>query len=112
MLLLIGAGLFGDWRQWLPWPKLLHHSYTNFDRFRVYGTAPWCFLQDSKDENTLQCHYLSENHCRFANYFQVDAAISNLKPDERGICVPNPLNGRASAGRAPTVITVEPSAPQ
>ena len=28
-LAVAGALVFADWRQWLPWPKLLHYSYTN-----------------------------------------------------------------------------------
>jgi hypothetical protein len=107
ILVIVGAVLFADWRQWLPWPKLLHHSYTNFDRFQIYGEAPWCFLLDPKDDSA-DCHYLSENHCQHAR-----ADLLRMgKPEDSGVCVPNPLNSRAGAGRAPTFTTTAPDASQ
>jgi hypothetical protein len=85
-LIAVSTVLFADWREWIPWPRLLHHSYTKFDTFKIYGRAPWCSLLNSNDD-TVDCQYLSENHCMLAN-----AAMLNLsKPEERVVCVPNPL---------------------
>ncbi len=101
-LVVAGAILFADWRQWLPWPKLLHHSYANFDRFQIYGKAPWCLLFDSID--VADCHYLSEAHCQLRN-------AGSLNPSKReggDLCVPNPLTNRAGAGRV-SIITVAPN---
>jgi hypothetical protein len=100
-LAVVGAILFADWREWLPWPKLLHHSYSYFDRYKIYGRAPWCFLINPNDESPY-CYYLSENHCRLAN----PELLTTLgKPEDSALCVPNPLNSRAGAGRVPMVIT-------
>jgi hypothetical protein len=100
----VGAILFADWRQWLPWPKLLHHSYANFDRFQIYGKAPWCFLSKSNDD-LVQCDYLSEYHCQLANAGR--QPLSTPEAD-RALCVPNPLTNRAGAGRVP-MVTVAPN---
>jgi hypothetical protein len=103
ILVMVGAVLYADWRMWLPWPKLLHYRYANFDRFQIYGKAPWCFLLNSK-EDSADCHYLSQQHCGLAN-----APFMNMsEPEDRGVCVPNPLNSRADAGRAP-IVTVAPN---
>jgi hypothetical protein len=100
LLAAFGAVLFADWRMWLPWPKLLHYRYTNFDTFQIYGKAPWCFLWGSNDKSA-DCHYLSQEHCVLAR-----APLMNLgEPEDRGVCVPNPLNNRTNAGRTPMVIT-------
>jgi hypothetical protein len=99
--LVVGALLlFAAWRTWLPSPRLLHYSSANFDTFQIYGHAPWCFLFNSTD-NSVDCHYLSENHCQLANA----SLIAKSKPEDRGLCVPNPLNSRAAEGRAPIVTT-------
>jgi hypothetical protein len=98
-LAVVGAILFADWRQWLPWPKLLHYRYTNFDTFQIYGKAPWCFLSNTYD-HTADCHYLSQEHCTLTN--AVFMGYLN-KPEDRGLCVPNPLNSSAGVGRIPTV---------
>jgi hypothetical protein len=100
VLLVVGALLFAAWRMWLPSPRFLHDSYADFDTFQIYGHAPWCFLYNSQD-NSVDCRYLSENHCQLANASLV--AIS--KPEDRGLCVPNPLESRAGDGRAPAVVT-------
>lgn len=96
-LAVVSAILFADWREWLPWPRLLHHSYVNFDRFQIYGKAPWCFLFNSTTDVWPDCHYLSEKHCQLANAGEL--SLSGSKPEDRGLCVPNPLNSRAGAGR-------------
>lgn len=98
VLLVVGALLFATWRIWPPSPRLLHYSHANFDAFQIYGHAPWCFLYNSTD-NSVDCHYLSENHCQLANA----SLIAKNKLEDRGLCVPNPLNSRAAEGRAPTV---------
>jgi hypothetical protein len=100
VLLVVGALLFAAWRMWLPSPRLLRYSYANFDTFQIYGHAPWCFLFNSTD-NSVDCHYLSENHCQLANA----SLIERSKPEDRGLCVPNPLNSGAAEGRAPVVVT-------
>jgi hypothetical protein len=100
VLLVVGALLFAAWRMWLPSPRLLRYSYTNFDAFQIYGHAPWCFLFNST-ENSVDCHYLSENHCQLANA----SLIVKSQPEDRGLCVPNPLNSRAGDARAPIVVT-------
>jgi hypothetical protein len=90
----VGAVLFADWREWLPWPKLLHHSYTNFDGYKIYGKAPWCFLYSAAHEEAPDCHYLSEQHCQSVNYAFLQVHISppdTRGPDTRPLCVPNPL---------------------
>jgi hypothetical protein len=84
-LIAVSAVLFADWRAWIPWPHLLHH-YTNFDRLQIYGRALWCFLFNSSD-STVDCHYLSENHCMLANA----PLVTMSEPAERGLCVPNRL---------------------
>ena len=85
---------------WLPSPRLVHYGHASFDSFQIYGHAPWCFLFNSTD-NSVDCHYLSENHCQLANA----SLIAKSKPDDRGLCVPNPLNGHAAEGRSPIVVT-------
>ena len=100
VLLVVGALLFAAWRMSLPSPRLLHYNHANFDTYQIYGHAPWCFLFNSTD-NSVDCHYLSENHCQLANA----SLIVKSKPEDRGLCVPNPLNGRAAEGRAPIVVT-------
>jgi hypothetical protein len=102
VLLLVGALLFAIRRTEPPSPKLRLYSQANFDAFQIYGHAPWCFLYNSTD-NSVDCHYLSENHCQLANA----SLIAKSRPEDRGLCVPNPLNSRAAEGRAPTVVTVE-----
>ena len=99
VLLVVSALLFAARRIWLPSPSL-HYSYANFDTFQVYGRAPWCFLFNST-ENSVDCHYLSENHCQLANA----SLIVKSRPEDRGLCVPNPLNSRAVEGRAPIATT-------
>jgi hypothetical protein len=99
VLLVVSALLFAARRMWLPSPRL-HYSYANFDTFQIYGRAPWCFLFNST-ENSVDCHYLSENHCQLANA----SLIVKSKPEDRGLCVPNPLNSRAAEGRAPIATT-------
>lgn len=94
-LILVGVSsvLLADWREWIDQPDLIS-EFRSFDRFHVYGEAPWCFLNpavphfyfDPKSESIF-CHYLSENHCAFANYFDMKAD----EPDERGVCAPNPI---------------------
>src|SRR5271154_2768704 len=79
LLLVVGALLFAAWRMWLPSPRLLHYSHTNFDSFQIYGHAPWCFLFNAAD-NSVDCHYLSENHCQLANA----SLIAKSKPEDRG----------------------------
>ena len=102
VLAVVGAILFADWRQWLPWPKLLHHSYASFDQFKIYGKAPWCFLVNAHDDSP-DCHYLSETHCQIAN-----PGLFLGKPEDRGLCVPNPRNKRAGAGRV-SIVKVAPN---
>jgi hypothetical protein len=99
VLLVVGALLFAARRMWLAPPRL-HYSYANFDTFQIYGHAPWCFLFNST-ENSVDCHYLSENHCQLANA----SLIVKSKPEDRGLCVPNPLNSRPGDPRAPIVVT-------
>src|ERR1035441_10983467 len=84
MVVLAAGAAFADWREWLPWPQLLHHSYTKFDRFEIYGNAPWCFLSDP-GTTSVDCHYLSKNQCQLANVPAVNAA----NPEDRGVCVAN-----------------------
>jgi hypothetical protein len=101
VLLVVGMLIFAAWRMRVSSPRLLlQDSYTNFDTFRIYGHAPWCFLFNSQ-ENSVDCHYLSENHCQLANA----ALVAVSRREDRGLCVPNPLNGRAGEGRAPIVVT-------
>ena len=99
VLLVVSALLFAARRIWLPSPSL-RYNHANFDTFQIYGHAPWCFLFNST-ENSVDCHYLSENHCQLANA----SLIVKNKPEDRGLCVPNPLNSRAVEGRAPIATT-------
>jgi hypothetical protein len=101
VLLIVGVLLFAIRRSWSPSPRVELYSHANFDAFHIYGHAPWCFLFNSTD-NSVDCHYLSENHCQLANA----SLIAKSRPEDRGLCVPNPLNGRAADGRAPMVATV------
>src|ERR1700733_5154208 len=99
VLLVVSALLFAARRIWLPSPSL-RYNHANFDTFQIYGHAPWCFLFNST-ENSVDCHYLSENHCQLANA----SLIVKSRPEDRGLCVPNPLNSRAVEGRAPIATT-------
>ena len=99
VLLVVSALLFAARRIWLPSPSL-RYNHANFDTFQIYGHAPWCFLFNST-EISVDCHYLSENHCQLANA----SLIVKSRPEDRGLCVPNPLNSRAVEGRAPIATT-------
>jgi hypothetical protein len=73
--------------------------HTNFDRYQIYGKAPWCYLDNSTDKGAA-CHYLSQEQCALMNAVSMD---ETNKPEDRGLCVPNPLTSSAGAGRIPTV---------
>jgi len=85
-VLVIAVLALADWRDWIRSPDLLSHSYKGFDRFKVFGDAPFCVLLDS-DSEWVDCHYLSEEHCMNAN----SALMHSDEPEDRGLCVPNPL---------------------
>ena len=85
-VLIVAGTALADWRDWTHWPDFLSAGYTKFDRFQIAGDAPFCFLNESSAEY-VECHYLSEEHCLRSNYL----FISDGDPDERGLCVSNPL---------------------
>ena len=86
VIVAVGLILFADWRDWIKWPDLLSASYSKFDRFEIEGEAPWCSLFPPSAV-FAHCHYLSKEHCERQNY----VLITMGDPDERAVCVPNPL---------------------
>lgn len=89
LILLCGAAA-ADWRDWISWPDFVTYEGRRYGDYLVTGKAPWCFMWSSTGK-LVECDYLSETQCTHANYRLVDASME-WDPDERGICVPNPID--------------------
>lgn len=84
-IILIGAVLFADWKDWIPVPNILSAEFRHFAEYDINGRAPWCLL-DTPGSKIAQCGYLSQEQCQLDNAVIITAD----HPGDRALCVPNP----------------------